>query len=127
MTPAEEFAKLNNIHWHEYVAVGNRPAYKGGWKCECGDAIQCSPLISTGRNPTFSHPEEILEVMMKREDWYIANWKRPCGFIWKIGMVIDVDTEIIIFHIELEFIINPAKLLTAAIEWCREPSLKEGV
>jgi len=103
MTPAEEFAKLNNL-WHE-VIESHDFGYEGYTKCSCGRK-DCHKF-----NPIFSDAKSILEVMMKRKDWNLFStcigsaWYDGCGYTNKI---------------EIGYILNPDKLLTAAIEWCRE-------
>jgi hypothetical protein len=126
MTPAEEFAKLNNIHWHDVRWENPKgEMFSGNYRCSCG-------LLSTDKdlyaNSTFSHPEEILEVMMKREDYGkflicgLHGWTESLLY-----MASGTNKMRMLETIPIEYITVDGKLLTAALEWCREHPLKEGV
>ena len=95
---AEKFAKLAGIHWHE---IHKENEY---FVCSCGRiwlqaAITAKEMFHT--NPTFSHPEEVLEVMCKREDYWV---------FWD-----SLRTNATM--IDIEYIIQQDALLDAAIEF----------
>lgn len=118
MTPAEEFAKLNNIHWHEEAEDNLHVMItRDGNKVPCK---HCGIAFFDDDNPTFSI-QEILGVMMKRED-------RGGGFFnflfFKAGIEITGVTSIII---PLCHILEKGKLFAVSIEFCREHPLKEGL
>jgi hypothetical protein len=65
------------------------------------------------KNPTFSHPEEVLEVMMKRDDWSF-------GFSEEIGCWYMVNHESRWFHIRYDYITEKDKLLQAAVDFLQQ-------
>ena len=113
MTPSEEFAKLNNIHWHDFGET------------KCGEHsiqfLHCRKCNGYLPNPTFSHPEEILEVMMKREDYELFMAKLSYCFTAPNVDAMDWDGVI-----DVDYVLHSDKLLVAAIEWCKQHPLKEG-
>ena len=102
MTLAERFARSNGIHWHRGSIYQAEDGSRRFGCAECGSVLP---------NPTFSHPEEVLEVMMGRSDWF--------DFLPEIGSYVDdkymgkVNQEIYV-----EYIIEKDKLLYVAVEWC---------
>lgn len=106
MIKAEQFCKLNGVCWHDYT---------GEDEFEC--RICHESLFLTKDNPTFTDAKSILEVMMKRDDWYVENWKEPQGFLWKIGTR-DIGTGPIMIY--LNYILDPDKLLDEAIRFCEK-------
>jgi hypothetical protein len=115
MNLAEKFAKQNGIEWHE-VKVKGQMLYGGvkrEWVCSCGAIFSYEETFERhlkARNPTFSHPEEVLAVCMKWDDY------RP--FILSInGNIHDQDGFKIDWMIPLSYITTPGKLLEAAVEW----------
>jgi hypothetical protein len=81
--------ELLGICWHEYTYKANDFLYE----CSCGFKISvpCEDVILEhvkSSNPDFTTPAgriQLLEIMSKREDWYVENWKEPQGFCWEIG------------------------------------------
>jgi hypothetical protein len=126
MTPAEEFARLNKIHWHERVEIPEHEKdgikYTKHWTCSCRkDLLYFSNLgvHIEQSNPTFLDAKSILEVMMKRDDkeQFLA-W---IGMYGQGGFECPEASE----WIE-EYILNQDnKLLTEAIEWCRKEAGNE--
>ena len=93
MTPAEEFAKLNEVHWHQGNMYLNR-------------RFGCSECGSNEPNPTYSDAKSILEVCMK--------WKDYKKFIKKVG------GSGMWSWVRTEYILNPDKLLAEAITFRKE-------
>jgi len=98
MTNSEKFAKLNGIQWHE-------PNKRMIDECiACG--LSCK--VCRDQNPTFTDAKSILEIMMKRKDFYL--------FLRRLSDIHFGYTN----NINIDYIINPDKLLDASIEWCEE-------
>ena len=100
MTKAEQFAKLNGIEWNT-----TDPSHI---------------------NPFFTDAKSILEVMMKRKDWdeflKIIGWDSINKIIKSVKADV-LDCEVTIHGVDvmqLEYILNPDKLLDAATEWCEK-------
>ena len=113
----KEFTELNGGHWHEVSWVNpNGPMFSGHYQCltcQAGSHFRDNVKIA---NPTYSRPEEVLAVMMKRKDWFVENWHEPEGFCWEIGsggLTVDIA-----------YITVKDKLFNAAHQWCAEH--KEG-
>lgn len=92
-----EFAELNGIHLHDTYWYDGPRDFKE-FKCRiCGKTTDKYNLD----DPTFPDAKSILEVMMKRDDWFVFA---SCLCAERI----------------LLYIFRPDKLLTDALEWCRE-------
>lgn len=95
MTRAEQFCKLNGIE----------PTYKF-----------LIGLPSEEIYSTFTDAKNILEVMMKRNDYN--------NFLCKVGAIIPIDNGIEIIryieYLDIFYILNPDKLLDEAILFCEE-------
>jgi len=103
----ETILKEMGIEWHEAIK-GDLDCYT----CSCGYQIdiynsgawECFEDHIENSNPTFSHPEEVLAVCMKWDDY-------------------DDFYDVICIHengkdfINLIYITTPNKLLEAAVEW----------
>jgi hypothetical protein len=101
---AEKFAKQNGIEWHDWEdrPIGYKNQY---YKCSCG-IMGCF-----NKNPTFSHPEEVLAVCQKWDDYR--------AFIVKLVSELKDDgtlSDMVKSFIET-YITTPNKLLEAAVEW----------
>jgi hypothetical protein len=113
-----EFAELNGIHWHKWEENKNTEFDLFQYYCAgCDDYTNDTEFRE---NPSFSHAAELLEVMQKRKDWYISDWREAKGFIFKIGEPILVDGNVKVFVVELPFVMNNKLLLDACLEWSRE-------
>ena len=116
MTNAEKFAKLNGIHWHDWIQEGeiDSPIFH----CSCSPQkpyrvsdprCRCIPVHG---HPTFTDAKSILEVMKLRKDYR--------GFVRVIGDDFGKQGRISEFFIEDYYILNPDKLLDEAIKFCKE-------
>lgn len=109
MTKAEQFCKLNGIHWHKWKITGTHDegVY---YYCKCGQASEFEP------ETPFSDAKSILEVMMKRNDY--------SNFLCKVGAIIPIDNGIEIIryieYLDIFYILNPDKLLDEAILFLEE-------
>lgn len=95
----KEFTELNGGSWYE-------------WSKECGGSY----AYINGIRTNYSHPEEVLTVMMKREDWRRFDLFLQQGgksFSDKISLN-DVANNIYLY------IIEPDKLLNTAWQWSAE-------
>jgi len=105
----EAILKEMGICWHEPIFKGSRICNKCGMLIAVGNADK--PFYNMDKyNPTFSHPEEVLAVCMKWDDWH-------SGFSNVIGVWEMVNHESRRFHIITDYITTPDKLLEAAVEW----------
>jgi hypothetical protein len=118
----KEFCQLNNIHWHELKTAFSELFH---YECTCGEKflylyeLRNHVIIS---NPTFSHPEEVLEVIEKRSD---RN-----DFLDIVGYACEVLIKGKRQHkkyIEYEYLKEPYKLFHTALEWSREHPLEEEI
>lgn len=109
-----EFCELNGMHWHEDIQDIENGKLIGYpvWVCNCGYRSTFPPP-----NHTFSDAKSILEVMDKRTDakLFYAN------LIYS-GNVEGIDDDGLIPR---EYILNPDKLLSVALDWCREHPIKQ--
>ena len=101
---AEKFAKQNGIEWHDWEdrPIGYKNQY---YKCSCG-IMGCF-----NKNPTFQHPEEVLAVCQKWDDYddFIESLTDKCRFYgW-------TPEELLARFIKL-YITTPNKLIEAAVE-----------
>lgn len=89
MNDAEKFAKQNGIEWVK-------------WSKECGGEY----CYLNGKQCTFQHPEEVLAVCMKWDDYkeFLID-----GLQKSRWLEIDEFVE--------TYITTPGKLLSAAVEW----------
>jgi hypothetical protein len=98
MNKSEKFARLNGIEWQEGYTI---------WPSE--DKANSQGFYPRthvkGNNPTFTDAKSILEVMMKREDW---NKFYKDKLVWSYAAI------------QIDYILNPDKLLEEAIKWCEE-------
>ena len=117
MTNAEKFAKLNGIHWHDWIQEGeiDSPIFH----CSCSPQkpyrvsdprCRCIPVHG---HPTFTDAKSILEVMMKHKKWNMF-----CRIIGTVEFE-EVNNEWA-NEICLYYILNPDKLLDEAIKFCKE-------
>lgn len=102
VSKAEQFAKLNNIHRHEFEFISDQSGYKCG---VCGEKTKYAYDY-----PRFSDAKSILEIMQKRDDFGV--------FICQVGKIkLNGEAEVNAY-LEIYYILNPDKLLDEAIEWC---------
>lgn len=86
-----EFHEACGGHWHE-------------WTEDQGNQCKCGAYNYWGtRNPTYSHPEEVLKVMMGRDDKF-AFLKSTFPSVRALVL----------------FVLEPNDLLTDAHKWCVE-------
>jgi hypothetical protein len=120
MNLAERFARLTGTHWHEWNVIVEywmeEKYYSSYENCKL-----CYELREDNENPTFEHPEEVLAVMMKRNDWY-SFWKHllPENFI---GFDVSVPSKFkdkSVYMIDIDYITEKGKLLQAGHDFLLE-------
>lgn len=120
---AKEFAELNGIHWHEeasrdeYELDGVRGLYI--IICACGKRLSLPEFkdhIKDNRN-MFSTAESVAEVMDKRPDGKLFYAK----LMYSGNNVEAIDDD---GYIDRDYITVKDKLLTVAVEFCREHPLE---
>lgn len=115
MNLPERFAKLAGIEWHEEIS---REEYElDGVRglvlfiCSCGKKIHAGEFQRhcLSSNPTFSHPEEVLEALKRilSEEHYIMfiNSLRSSNHLFVLEHFID------------DYITTPNKMLQEAVEF----------
>jgi len=110
---AEKFANQNGIHWHKWISQNDDNGFHLPLICE---DVNCEYHVWKGQkyfpdNPTFSHPEEVLAVCQKWDDYR--------AFIVKLVSELKDDgtlSDMVKSFIET-YITTPNKLLEAAVEW----------
>ena len=109
----KEFAELNGMHWHEDIQDIENGKLIGYpvWVCNCGYRSTFPPP-----NHTFPDAKSILEVMDKRADAKLFY----CSLIYASGYDENDDDG----YIDRDYVLDSDKLLSAALEWCREHPIK---
>ena len=104
MTQAEKFCRLNGI-------------CTGGKINSDGICLYCGECIESHKIPCFHDAKSILEVMMKRNDFY--RWVAVLN-----GLSLDEDDCLINNAIAIDYILNPDSLLDEAVRWCEKGESK---
>jgi hypothetical protein len=108
---AERFCKLAGIHLHNWDTNNwTEDRTLPVFHFVCKDCGEYSNDLFT--NPTFSHPEEVLAVMMKRDDW--------SEFSLVVGCWYEHPKSVRYFYIRYDYITTKDKLLQAACDFLEE-------
>jgi hypothetical protein len=109
----KEFCRLAGVHWHEWDGVETPVFHKIA--CTCGFEGITSILAKhiQASNPTFRYAEEVLEVMMKRNDKY--------DFIQSILPKVEFAEQIdVLIYFYRFYIANDYILWWKAFEWMKK-------
>lgn len=95
------------VHWHEWDQKIN-------FRCTCG--VSCGNFYEhcKANNPTFSHPEEVLEVMNKLPKGKLFYAVLMYGDKPNVEAIDDTG------YIDRDLITEPYALFWAAFEWLKE-------